>query len=239
MADTNAPGAPGSNATTDDSVEQRLKNQHSEFDRKIKNIQQLIEDQNRNFSTVLNTIAAAPAQRAKPDKKLQELIYDDPEEYARIVSENAKKEALEQVNRVVGQQQQQQLVLNQLVSDYPELADQGNDMTKRAIEIFKNLSDAEKTMPNSYKLAVREAAAEFGVLPSSKRSRSSSDDSFSFSGGSGSQRSSSEQKESRNAKLSDATLAFAQAIGKNTDDPKYMERLKKAAGRKDWTRFRS
>lgn len=237
MADeTHTPGS-GSVNSTDESVEQRLKNQHSEFDRKIKNIQSLIEEQNKNFSTVLNTIASAPSVKAKPDKKLQELIYDDPEEYARIVSENAKKEALDQVNRVVGQQQQQQLVLNQLVSDYPELADQNNEMTKRAIDIFKGLSDGEKAMPNSYKLAVREAAAEYGVLPSSKRGNRSGED-FTFSGG-GQRSGTQQQQDIRNTKLSDATLAFAQAIGKNTDDPKYMERLKKAAARKDWTRFRS
>lgn len=235
MSDPNTPGTPGGNSSNDDSVEQRLKNQHSEFDRKIKNIQQLIEDQNKNFSTVLNTIAAAPQKQAAPSKKLQELIYDDPEEYARIVSENAKKQAEEHVTRVMGSQQQQQVVLNQLVSDYPELADQNNDMTKRAIEIFKNLSDSEKAQPSSYKLAVREAAAEYGVLPSSKRSRSDSDG-FTFNG-SNSQRSG--PSEPAAGKISDATLAFAQAIGKNIDDPKYIERLKKAASRKDWTRFRS
>lgn len=227
--------APASAADPIAQLAQSQKNSHAELDRKIANAMNVIQEQNKFFQTIIQQQTAG-AKSATPtipnDKKLVDLMYDNPEEYARQVAKIATAEALAASGKANDVANRRANILNQLVGEYPELADQQHDLTKRAVEIYQELSEEERVSPNSYKLSVREAAAEFGVLPASKRARPTNSDDFTFSGGSGGRNPPPGGK----AKISDRTLAFAQAMGMNTNDPKYIERLEKSAQRKDWTR---
>lgn len=230
-------GDPAGGAAGADSIEQRVKNQHAEFDRKINNAMKVIEEQNKFFQTIIQQQASAKSATPSvpTDKKLADLMYDNPEEYARVVAENASKAALKASAKANDEANKRANILNQLVGEYPELADQQNDLTKRAVEIYKELSEEERANPNSYKLSVREAAAEYGLLPAQKRAVTRNADDFTFSGSSGG-RGANQGSGGGKVKLSDRTLAFAQALGQDTQDPKYIERLEKAAQRRDWTR---
>lgn len=191
----------------------------------------------KQLEQVLNTMTAAasrPTQvQVTEEEDLEVLAYKDPKRYAQKVSENATRQAEALINSKLNAQNQTNAILGQLTNDYPELSNPNSELTKKAIEIYNGMSQSEKSSPTSYKVAVRDAAAEVGLLPKSKRK--SSNDDFSMSGGS-SGRSSGES--SRKEELSESTLAFAEALGLNIKDKKVVERLKQRSERKDWGRYK-
>lgn len=188
---------------------------------------------------LVNTLngALAPKQTAneEPDD-LDTLFYKDPKAYARKVQDNANRSAEAMINSRLNAQAATQQSIAQLTSDYPELADSSSDLTKKAVEVYNSLSAQEKALPSAYKLAVRDAASDLGILPKSKRKSGAQDD-FAFGGG-GSQ-SSSGRGEGRggSSKLDNATLAFAEAMGMDIKDKKVIENLGKRAQRKSWNRY--
>jgi hypothetical protein len=169
-----------------------------------------------------------------PDVDLDELIYKDPKQYAKRVTENAKREAMQAVQQVNAQQQQSNQVLSQLVNDYPELSDTNSELSKRAVDIYKSLSESERNSSLGYKVAVREAAAELGSLPKSKRKQTDSED-FTLGGSKGQKAATQSQPKQKD--LDEATLKFAKAMGLNTDDKKVVERLKARAQRTKWDKY--
>lgn len=195
------------------------------------------EKLSKQLESMMSAITAVAQPKAVPvgdDDDLEVLAYKDPKAYARKIQEQAERRADALVNARLNAQQQTNAVLTQLTSDYPELADSNSELTKKAVEIYNSLSPAEKQSPTAYKVAVRDAAAEVGLLPKSKRKSSSGDD-FSFGGGSAG---SGNRSESRKAdKLSNETLAFAEALGMDIKDKKVVERLQSRAQRKNWNRY--
>jgi hypothetical protein len=214
----------------------------SEFSRKT---QKLAED-NQKLSQQLNEITQLLQKQTGPSKPanssateeddLEDLAYRDPKGYARKVREQATQEATRVVSQQLNQQQQSQAVLNQLVADYPELSDASNELTVKAVEIYKNLSDDEKRSPSAYKIAVRDAAADLGVLPKSKRKSTSGDDNFSF-GGSSSSSGNAPSRSKSGGDLDQRTLAFAEMVGLNIKDKKVVDRLKQRSQRKSWSKY--
>lgn len=200
-----------------------------------------LAQQNEKLSKQLEGMMAAITQVAKPQPQvieseddLEVLAYKDPKAYARKVQEQAEKRADALVNARLNAQQQTNAVLTQLTGDYPELADSNSELTRKAVEIYNSLSPAERQSPSAYKVAVRDAAAEVGLLPKSKRKQSSSDD-FSFGGGSS--QSSARGEGRKGEQLSNETLAFAEALGMNIKDKAVVERLKSRAQRKNWNKY--
>ncbi len=165
------------------------------------------------------------------------MAYKDPKAYARKVEERAEARAMQQVNAALNNQSRQQAILSQLGSEYPELNDASSDLTIKAVENFKRMSQEERNAPGAYKIAVRDAAAELGVLPKNKRKVTNSevpDVGSNSQSGSGQQGSSGSRS---NKKIDGNTLVFAKLIGLNTDDPKVVENLKKRAQRTNWKKY--
>lgn len=168
------------------------------------------------------------------DEKLEELSYKDPKLYAKAVEAKAEKKASAMIDQRLYAQDQSNRVMGQLIGDYPELNDQSSDLSRKAVELYNQLPAHIKADPIAYKTAVRDAAADLGMLPKSKRTKTD-DGSYTASGTqSTGQRSTSQQQKQ---KVSDATLEFAERIGVNIKDPKVVERLTKRAERKNWGRF--
>lgn len=213
-----------------------IKNMHAEFSRKTEKLAQDNARLSQQLEQLLSVMQPKQTSSTPEDVDLEELIYKDPKTYAAKVKEQATKEATRVVSQQLAQQQQSNAILGQLVSDYPELNDGNSELTQRAIQLYKGLSEAERANPMSYKVAVRDAAAELGVLPKSKR-KSSSDDDFSFGGSSSSSGSSAPKQSSKKEDVDNRTLAFAQLIGLNTNDKKVVERLKQRSQRKNWGKY--
>ena len=126
-------------------------------------------------------------------------------------------------------------VLSQLGSEYPELNDANSDLTLKSVEIYKRMSERDRSSSMAFKTAVRDAAADLGILPKNKRKSTSGEGPDIGSGNSSSQSAGNSQPRSK--KLDDKTLAFAKLIGLKTDDPKVVERLKARSQRAKWNKY--
>lgn len=227
MADENQANEQGNQMPN---VDETLKNLKSEFSRKQENVSKELEQ----IKAMLGNLAQPQRQQAAEPNEIPDPVLD-PKGY----KEYLKKEVLQETSQIVNQNNQRQSQLASLVQSYPELQDSNSELTKKAVENYSRLSNEEKMSPRSYQFAVQDAAAELGVLPVSKRQNNKNndgDDSFTANSGAYSSNKPS-QKQNRNSdKIDDATLAFAQAIGKDVNDPKYIESLKKHTNRKNWNR---
>jgi hypothetical protein len=167
------------------------------------------------------------------DAELEELSYSNPKEYARRVTMEARKEAQKTVSQAFQQQQDTNSRLAQLAQEYPELADNNSDLTKKAVDIYKNMPEDERMERNAYKVAVREAAAELALLPKAKRTAAAEPN----ISGKGSEPSKGRgSSSSSSSKIDEKTLEIARLMGLNVDDKKQLERLQKRAERKNWGR---
>lgn len=234
MADTTNPGSGAAGNENGD----QIKNVKEEMNRKLGNMEtkvSTLEQTNRQLLAQLQ--AMAPAAPAAPKKNIQDVWFDKPDEAAARIKAEAKQEIREEFANLNAQQQKQNVTLNALVAEFPELSDPQHELTKKAVEIYSAMPEDEKVSPAAYKAAVREAALEFNVKPRSKRG----DDYEDFSGlrggssGQNSQRSNGDRQ--RRGGLDPQTVEFAKLVGVNTDDPKVAERLKQNHGRKRYDRW--
>jgi hypothetical protein len=162
----------------------------------------------------LDSLKPAPPKKQEEEEDLDTLMISEPAKAAKIIEERAEARIMNKLN----QNQKVTNSVNQIVSDYPELADQNSDLYKKAVEIYSTLDEAERTSPVAYKYAVKEAAEALGVKPKSKRPQVDEDfDPPSYGQG-------QRRRRQRDASLSDATVEFAQRMGLN---PKKDEALKK------------
>lgn len=212
----------------------------AEFSRKTKALQ----DENSVLNQKLDQLTALiqqhraggssqSAQATGDDEaNLEELIYKDPRAYAKAVEARAVKKADEMINSRLQTQNEAQSVLASLAADYPELNDSGSELTKKAVQIYNNLPAAQRSNPLAYKIAVRDAAADMGILVKSKR-KQTNDDGFAMDGGSGTS-SGNTQRQRSSEKLDDKSLEFAERLGLNTKDEKVLKRLQERSKRKNW-----
>ena len=105
-----------------------------------------------------------------------------------------------------------------------------------AVEIYNALSPEDKTSPTAYRLAVKEAASDLGVLPVRKR-KQSDDDSYLASSSSSPEGKPSSRRSAKEDEIDTKTIAFAKMVGLNTDDPKVVENLKQRSKRQNWSRY--
>lgn len=219
-----------------------VKELKSEFARKTENILELVNAQNQKMEQMVQAMIQSQRQQqqqnpAKEQEDLEQLAMNNPAAFAAKVAENATAKALEAQERLAQQQNerrnQEARILTDLVTDYPELNDKTSDLYQEAIRSYEKLSPSDKNNPMSWKAAIRDAAAELGVVPAKKRKQSGGDD-FVSPGSSGG---TSSTRGKGSSSISDKTLQFAQLLGRPVDDEDYKKRLQKYAERKNWSRY--
>lgn len=196
-----------------------------------------LEAQNKQLAQQMEQLIALSARSQQSasqsatgvsDDEIEDLAYKNPKAYAKAVEQRATQKASDMVNSRLQHQNDVNVVLSQLTSEYPELGDASSDFAKKAVEIYSRMPSAQQNNPLAYKIAVRDAAAELGVLTKSKRPKNSSDD---FSVSSSGQNSGT--RESRKTdKLDNRSLAFAELLGMDVKDTKVIERIKARTNRK-------
>jgi len=197
-----------------------------EFTRKLSNTESQLTELKKANDVLLHELKKlsqpAPKPQAKEDD-IESIMYTDPRRYTEMVEERAEARIMNKLNQANQVQQKQNNVISSLTNEYPELMNTDHELTRKAVEIYSQLPDEDKTSPMAYKLAVKEAAMELGVKPRSKRS---DEESYAFGG-------SSSQPRKKKESLDASTVDFARMMGLNVDDPKVKERLSKRAQR-DW-----
>lgn len=227
MSDTLKEGGETTNTNVDP-----LNNIKQEFGRKLGNVETQVAEltkANQQLLAQLQNIATPKVQETT--ESLEDLWYKDPIKAASTISAATEKRIEEKMAKQAAAAQKSQQTLNSLAREYPELNDDSHPLTKKAIEIYNSLEESEKTSPMAYKLAVKEAAMELEVKPSSKRSY---DDNYSM-GSTGN--TSGNRERGKRDEVDANTIAFARMLGRPVDDPKYMERLKQYSKRKTWTKY--
>lgn len=211
----------------------RIKNLQAEMNRKTSNLDSKLEQINQQLQqlSLLGNNIQTPQNintNTRPDPMLE------PEAYERYIEQ--KMEA--RLNDRFSIQQKQQSEIAGLVSNFPELSDGSSELSQAAVRAYNNLSPQEKAAPGAYKLAVQGAALELGILPKSKRSENSKPKSNESDdiGARGSNEGRNSGSRNKSQKLDDSTLEFARLLGKDVNDPKYVERLQKAATRTRWSK---
>lgn len=225
------------NGSNDAAEQDRLKNLQAEFSRKTSNLDSKLEAINQQLQQLsllgqVNTKQQETQTAAgRPDPILE------PEAYEKYMEQKLESK----LNSRLEVQQRQQAEIGSLVAQFPELQDPNSDLTKSALQIYNSMSPSDKSNPIAYRTAIQQAALDLGVLPKAKRQQQqqvTNDESDDIGNGNKRQQQQS-TKSSKNGKLDAATLAFAQALGKDINDPKYRERLEKAASRGTWGKFKS
>jgi hypothetical protein len=199
-----------------------IENVKGEFSRKFGTLEAQVSELAKTNAALLEQIKTLKGSATPPpapkEKPLSDLIYDNPDEAVRIIEDRAEKRVLSKIEQRDQAQRKQTQAINELYSEFPEFADNDHALTKKALEIYGKMEDAEKADPKALKLAGYQAAVELDVKPRSKRG---DDDSFSFgsapSGG---------RPRRDTSKLDPKVADFARLMGVNVDDPKVAERMK-------------
>lgn len=212
----------------------------AEMNRKFDKIQQENQRLSQQIEALTQSIVSSRSQSATgnqpQEENLDDLAFKDPSAYARKVTERVTNTALNAVSNTINQQNRSNQILGQLVSDYPELNDINSELATKSVAIYKQMSEQERSNPLAYKAAVRDAAADLGVLPKSKRS-TAQDGEFQFSASNPTGQKPPSQSRRKESELDNRTTAFAKLIGLNTDDKKVQERLKSRQTRKHWNKY--
>lgn len=213
-----------------------LTNVKAEFSRKLSNIEAkyaAVESTNAQLMATLKSMAE-PKSAPVAQSKLEDVWFDKPNEAASRIKQEAKAEVMQEINAQNSRIAKQNDTLSQLVAEFPELSDGNHDLTKKAVEIYANMSSEDKTSPLAYKAAVREAASDLSIMPKSKRKYE--DDDYSISGG-GSSSVRSERPRSDRGGIDKATEEFARLVGVDIDDPKVKERIKSKHNRRTYNKW--
>ena len=162
--------------TQDQAPQDPIAQLKGEFSRKMANTEAKLAEVVELNKQFLEKLSAQQTQRPEPqapktEEDLDTLIYSDPKKAAHLIKEQAKSEVMQSLSQSQAQQSRITSTINTLVSEYPELNNQHNPLTKKAIEIYMSLPEDERASPAAYKLAVKEAAQELNVKPLSKRSQ--------------------------------------------------------------------
>lgn len=229
---------------------QTVDNLKAEMNRKFQNLTEAnegIKQQNTQLTDGMNNIlqqlkeGTEQKQANTQQETMDELKWSDPDKYAEIKVNQAKagidKQIDDKVTSVTQAQSERTQILGQLTVDYPELNDQSSDLYKKALEIHNTADPKFRDTANGYRYIVREAAAQIGVLPLNKRVKADTDaDEFVVTTG---ETMSDQDRENKNAakKLDPRTLAFAERVKLDINDPKVIERLKQRSER-DFKRWR-
>lgn len=223
-----------------------IKNLKSEMDRKLGNIEQMLAGQNQQLQAQMEAALAAistrqqAAQSAGPKKKLADLALESPDEFESEIDRRVDERASSIVSRATQSTNSTNAVLGQMTRDYPELNDSNSEMTKKAVEIYNSVVPKHlHGTPEGTRMAIREAAADLGVVPVSKRKKVEADaDEYVAPGNTGESRraSSGKKKDELSAdQLAAAQLLFGSKLDVN--DPKVRAELTKNANRKSYDKY--
>lgn len=239
MAPEGAPGGAGGAGGGEAAAADPLKNIKAEFDRKLDGqtamIGQLQETTKALLAQLTVKVGSDRKNLPEPAKKsFGQRIYDEPD----AAAEDLVNEAVDRVQKNLNRQGEvvakEQRIVAELRSDYPELYDIQSDLAQKAIEQFSKLPEDEK-IPAMYRLCVKEAADELGIVPKKKR-KAGTDDDINL-GGSGGGR--GRGTGGASTQLDEKTLTFAKFCGLDTNDEKVVERLKsRQRNEREWLQYR-
>jgi hypothetical protein len=208
----------------------QVRNLKAEFSRKTDNLASQIAAQNAQLQAILESVQASmkPAQQAQPTRKLSELLFEDADAAATEIENRAAKIAERVIEQKVQLSQKSQQVVSDVLNVYPEFGAPNSEASALAIQKVSSLPKHLQGTPEGTKMAMMEAAAELGLIPAKARKQSASNDDFVVGGQT---KATSRRQADPTKDIPAETLAFAQALGRDINDPKVLEGLRQASKR--------
>lgn len=215
-----------------DPIKQLKGETYRKFDKLSTQLEEMRQSQGLLLQQLANATAPKQQQQvaASDTEDLTSLMYDDPKRYHQIISERAASSALGVVRQEMQSQGQLNSTMTALAAEYPELTKADHELTKKAASIFAQLPENERQSTMAYKYAVKQAAEELSMQPTSKRPPS--DD---IIAGGGSNPYGAPRNRKKTDVLSPATEAWGEVLGLDTEDPDMRARLIKRSQRNDWS----
>ena len=220
MSDDKTPDAVAQPSSPSTESVQEIK---GEFTRKLSNTEAKIDEtrdllskQIEQMNQILAASTAPPVAQAPAEEDINTQIFDNPSKVLAEMEARTEQRIMDKMQQQQVNQNKHQAVLASLVRDFPELGNDTNELTKRALALHQELGADEKLQPSSYRAAVYQAATELGVVPTKQRKNS---DDFSLGGGSGG------DAASKKSSLSENSLAFAELMGFDTKKDDVRKRL--------------
>lgn len=208
-------------ANTPQGDQEPIKQLKSEFERKLSNseakINELMSSSQALMAKLDSLSSALQPAPATPTQDLSALAYSDPEAYANAIAARVNQDVDKRLEQRIGAMNQTQGHMNRLYNEFPELADEANPLTKKALEFYGAYTKSEQSNANSLRLAVLEAATDLGIKPKSKRPEEEPMGSGSYGRGGGPAKKSN--------KLGGKVEEIATLLGLNPADPKVKESL--------------
>jgi CO dehydrogenase/acetyl-CoA synthase beta subunit len=227
-----------------------IKNVKGEFSRKYDHLAQVTDQLAKTNQELVEKLKAleasrAPASSVDEDAEIATLMFDNPKLAIKRIEERASRAAEERIGNKLNQRDAVNSQIQQAAASahaiYPELGDSNSEAFKLAMQKYNAMSAEEKTTPTAVKAALLEAAAEIGLTPASKRkAKEAAGDEFALSGKASGSNSGNPRAKAKGGTegISEKSLAFAQLVGMDINDPKVLEGLKKQSQRKNWSGYR-
>lgn len=225
-----------------DTGDDRLKNLQAEMQRKIDNQAAAIAQSSQETKVQLDAIMAAlnkksePAAQSKPNKKLSDMLFDDPDAAINQIAQEVGQSVTKQVMGQVSSNQQLSNTAAALENEYPEFSDRTSEHYKRVQAHYNQLPQGLQGTPQGLENAAYRAAAEFGLIPKSRRQTTTTNDDFSVSSSAPTRQRAADKGKTGEMKPEQA--AFAQLLGAPVNDPKFKEIFKKASNRTEWNKYK-
>lgn len=184
-------------------------------------MEQLIQNQNQLTQTMAS--ALKPQPRVEEEDEDQ---YYDPKKLRARVTQDTQSIIADQLRA----EKAKDAMIWELAQEYPEI--------KSNQQIKNDILAAQKSLPENlrdtavgYETAVLKAVSKAGLVPKSKRPTTDEDASFEPRGA-------GEARGNKKVKLSQNTLAIAELMGRNVNDPEVIKRLEAAANRDTYGKYR-
>jgi hypothetical protein len=203
-------------------------------------------DEIKKLSQRMDKLAtpAAPAPKKKADDEEEDDEVDlllNPKKAVEKITSRVREAITKEVTADATAKDQFNSKFTELASEFPEINDTKSDLHIRAKEILE-ASGSKGWDSRALEAAVLRAASEKGMVAVKHRKQTTNDDDNDdyLGGGSGGSSGGDNRRRNRSDKLPAATLAFAEAVGMNTKDPKVLERLTKTHNDRkgNWNKYK-
>ena len=215
-----------------------MQNIKAEFSRKTSNLEAKLAETNSQLAAMIAQVQASLTQSkpepSKPAKSARDLLYDSPDEFVEQVTQQATAKAQAEVRRSQEMQNAVQSAIMEMSSKYPEFGQAGSEAAQKAVEYGSKLPAHLRGTAEGAEIAMARAAAELGLIPSSKRTTKNSNDDAAVGGGSRSTASSTKGK----GKVDESVIIMGKLLGVDYEaDKNRAKNLEKSSTRQKWNKY--
>lgn len=224
-------------AQSEPSSEDIIKNTRAEFARKTSNLETKLAETNAQLEKMVQMVSQNLVQSKPPasGKSARDLLYDSPDEFIEQVTQQATSKAQAEVARSQQMQSAVQSAIMEMSAKYPEFSQAGSEAATKAVEYGSKLPAHLRGTAEGAEIAMARAAAELGLIPQSKRAKSSSSNDDAAIGGSSRSPSS---KPSGKAKIDETTFLMGKLLGVDYEaDKSRAKNLEQTTKRSRWNKY--